>query len=40
MNRLWKAFLGKIRYKNSLEFSDVWKFIKGRLSQYVGVIEM
>ena len=40
MNRLWKAFLGKIRYKNSLEFNEVWEFIKGQLSRYVGAIEM
>ena len=39
MNRLWKAFLGKIRYKNSLEFSDVWEFIKGRLIRHIGATE-
>ena len=39
MNRLWKAFLGKIRAKDSLEFNEVWKFIKGQLIHHVGVIE-
>ena len=39
MKRLWKAFLGKIRSKDSLEFNVVWDFIKGQLSQYVVVLE-
>ena len=39
MNRLWKAFLGKIRAKNSLEFNEVWKFIKRQLSHYVDAAE-
>ena len=35
MNLLWKGFLGKIHYKDSLEFDSVWKFIKEQLSRYV-----
>ncbi len=40
MNRLWKAFLGKIHSNDSVEFNEVWKFIKEQLSRYVGAIEM
>ena len=39
MNQLWRGFLGKIHYKDNLEFNKVWEFIKEQLSQYIVVLE-
>ena len=35
MNRMWNAYLKKIKCSDDLKFNDVWDFIKNKLFQYI-----
>ena len=38
MNRMWNAYLKKIKCSDDLKFNDVWNFIKNKLFQYIVTI--
>ena len=38
MNRMWNAYLIKIKCSDNLKFNDVWDFIKNKLFQYITTV--